>query len=51
MKMLEELDTRRLIAKILLDGEYPHLKPRHDPELFMGDVIRIIGQLKREGIS
>lgn len=51
MKMLEELDARRMIAKILLNGEYTYLKPRHDPELYMGDVIRIVGQLKREGIS
>ncbi len=51
MKMLEELDARRMIAKILLEGEYAYLKPRHDPELYMGDVIRIVGQLKREGIS
>ncbi len=51
MKMLEELDARRMIAKILIDGEYTYLKPRHDPELYMGDVIRIVGQLKREGIS
>lgn len=51
MKMLEELDARRMIAKILLNGDYNYLKPRHDPELYMGDVIRIVGQLKREGIS
>ena len=51
MKMLEELDARRMIAKILLNGDYTYLKPRHDPELYMGDVIRIVGQLKREGIS
>jgi DNA helicase II / ATP-dependent DNA helicase PcrA len=51
MKMLEELDARRMIAKILLDGDYTYLKPRHDPELYMGDVIRIVGQLKREGIT
>ncbi|MBP7773645.1 ATP-dependent helicase [Candidatus Gracilibacteria bacterium] len=51
MKMLEELDARRMVAKILLDGEYTYLKPRHDPELYMGDVIRIVGQLKREGIT
>lgn len=51
MKMLEELDARRMVAKLLLDGDYAYLKPRHDPELYMGDVIRIVGQLKREGIS
>ena len=51
MKMLEELDARRMIAKILLNGDYTYLKPRHDPELYMGDVSRIVGQLKREGIS
>ena len=51
MKMLEELDARRMVAKILLDADYTYLKPRHDPELYMGDVIRIVGQLKREGIS
>lgn len=51
MKMLEELDARRMVAKILLEGDYTYLKPRHDPELYMGDAIRIVGQLKREGIS
>ncbi len=51
MKMLEELDARRMVAKILIEGDYTYLKPRHDPELYMGDVIRIVGQLKREGIS
>lgn len=51
MKMLEELDARRMVAKILLEWEFTYLKPRHDPELYMGDVIRIVGQLKREGIS
>lgn len=51
MKMLEELDARRMVWKILLEGEFIYLKPRHDPELYMGDVIRIVGQLKREGIS
>lgn len=51
MKMLEELDARRMVAKILLQGDYTYLKPRHDPELYMGDVIRIVGQLKREGIT
>lgn len=51
MKMLEELDARRMVAKILLEWDYAYLKPRHDPELYMGDVIRIVGQLKREWIS
>lgn len=51
MKMLEELDARRMVAKILLEWDYTYLKPRHDPELYMGDVIRIVGQLKREGIT
>ena len=51
MKMLEELDARRMVGKILLEWDYTYLKPRHDPELYMGDVIRIVGQLKREGIS
>ena len=48
MKMLEELDARRLVAKILIEGSWEHLKPRHDPELYMLDVIKIVGQLKRE---
>ncbi len=51
MKMLEELDARRLVWKLLLDGNYDLIKPRHDPELYMGDVIHLTGQLKREGIS
>ncbi len=51
MKMLEELDARRLVAKILLEWNYTYLKPRHDPELYMWDVIRIVWQLKREGIA
>lgn len=51
MKMLEELDARRMVGKILLESHLTLLKPRHDPELYMGDVIRIVGQLKREGIS
>jgi len=51
MKMLEELDARRMVAKILLQSDHTYLKPRHDPELYMGDVIRIVGQLKREGIT
>lgn len=51
MKMLEELDSRRMIADILINGSYQHITPRHDPELFMGDVIRIIGQLKREWVT
>lgn len=51
MKMLEELDARRLVAKILLEWNYTYLKPRHDPELYMWDVIRIVWQLKREGID
>lgn len=51
MKMLEELDARRMVAKILLEWDYTYLKPRHDPELYMGDVIRIVWQLKREGIA
>lgn len=51
MKMLEELDARRMVAKLLLEWEYTSLKPRHDPELYMGDVIRIVWQLKREGIT
>ena len=51
MKMLEELDARRLVARILLEWDYAYLKPRHDAELYMGDVIRIVWQLKREGIT
>jgi len=51
MKMLEELDARRMVAKILLEWDFIYLKPRHDPELYMGDVIRIVWQLKREGIT
>jgi DNA helicase-2/ATP-dependent DNA helicase PcrA len=51
MKMLEELDARRLVARILLEWDYTYLKPRHDAELYMGDVIRIVWQLKREGIT
>ncbi len=51
MKMLEELDARRLVARILLEWGYTYLKPRHDAELYMGDVIRIVWQLKREGIT
>lgn len=51
MKMLEELDARRLVGKILIEGPWEYLKPRHDPELYMLDVIKIVGQLKREGIA
>lgn len=51
MKMLEELDARRLVGKLLIEGNWEYLKPRHDPELYMLDVIKITGQLKREGIS
>lgn len=51
MKMLEELDARRLVWKLLIEWPWEHLKPRHDPEMYMLDVIKIVGQLKREGVS
>ena len=51
MKMLEELDARRLVGKLLIEWPWEHLKPRHDPELYMLDVIKIVGQLKREWVS
>lgn len=51
MKMLEELDARRLVWKLLIEWPWEYLKPRHDPELYMLDVIKIVGQLKREGVS
>jgi len=51
MKMLEELDARRLVGKLLIEWSWEHLKPRHDPELYMLDVIKIVGQLKREWVS
>lgn len=51
MKMLEELDARRLVGKILIEWPWEHLKPRHDPELYMLDVIKIVWQLKREWVA
>ena len=51
MKMLEELDSRRMVAGLLLEWEYQYLRPRYDPELYMWDAIRIVWQLKREGIT
>lgn len=51
MKMLEELDARRLVGKILIEWPWEYLKPRHDPELYMLDAIKIVWQLKREWVS